>query len=90
MRRNYFVTQYRKIPKIIPGGYVFQDRFLRGLFWRSFSKRWEICVTKSIGLAYNSEANKKFVTLPFLLCFILYLRAISKYKSWGLKFGGEI
>ena len=35
----------------------------------------EICVSKSIGLALQLEVN-----LPFLLCFTLYLRAISKYK----------
>ena len=35
----------------------------------------EICVSKSIGLALQLEQN-----LLFLLCFPLYLRAISKYK----------
>ena len=35
----------------------------------------EICFSKSIGLALLLEGN-----LPFLLCFTLYLRAISKYK----------
>ena len=35
----------------------------------------EISFTKSIGLALLLEGN-----LPFLLCFTLYLRAISKYK----------
>ena len=38
----------------------------------------EICVSKSIGLALHLEVN-----LPFLLCFTLYLRAISKYKPPG-------
>ena len=43
----------------------------------------EICVSKSIGLPLQLEGN-----LPFLLCCILYLRAISKYKykfprGWG-------
>lgn len=37
-------------------------------------------VTKSIGLACSYEAKKPCVTVPFLLCFTLYLRAISKYK----------
>ena len=41
---------------------------------------WEICVTKPIELAYNSKVNKICATVTFLLCFILYLRAISKYK----------
>ena len=35
----------------------------------------EICFSKSIGLALLLEGN-----LPFLLCFTLYLRAISQYK----------
>ena len=35
----------------------------------------EICISKSIGLALLLEGN-----LLFLLCFTLYLRAISKYK----------
>ena len=34
--------------------------------------------SKSIGLALQLEVN-----LPFLLCFTLYLRAISKYKPPG-------
>ena len=39
---------------------------------------------KSIGLALKLEGN-----LLFLLCFTLYLRAISKYKfPGGLIFGG--
>ena len=40
--------------------------------------RREICVQKSIGLALFLVGN-----LPFLLCFTLYLRAISKYKPPG-------
>ena len=38
----------------------------------------EICISKSIGLALQFEGN-----LPFLLCFSLYLRAISKCKPLG-------
>ena len=40
---------------------------------------------KLIGLAYSWKANKKklCVTVPFLLCFILYLRAISNCKPPG-------
>ena len=45
--------------------------------------RREICVSKSIGLALWLEVN-----LPFLLCFTLYLRASSKYKSPGEGGGG--
>ena len=38
-----------------------------------------------IGLAYSWNVNKKklCVTVSFLLCFILYLRAISNYKPPG-------
>ena len=48
----------------------------------------EICILKSIGLALQLEGN-----LPFLLCFTLHLRAISKYKpprgGGGLYFEGR-
>ena len=55
-RKATETKEYRKIPKIGPGDYIFQRPFLRGLFleglifgrvhlWR------EICVSKSIGLA---------------------------------------
>ena len=46
-------------------GLIFGGAYL----WR------EICVSKSIGQALRLEGN-----LRFLLCFTLYLRAISKYK----------
>ena len=46
--------------------------FGRAYLWR------EISVLKSIGLVLQLEGN-----LPFLLCFTLYLRAISKYKPPG-------
>ena len=49
-------------------GLIFGGAYL----WR------EICVSKSTGLALKLEGN-----LPFLLCFTLYLRAISKYKPPG-------
>ena len=58
--------------------------------------RREICVSKSIGLAFLLEVN-----LPVLLCFTLYLRAIFlciwrgdltegflRYRFGGLIFGG--
>ena len=62
---------------------IFQRPFLRGLFFEGLIfggayLRREICVSKSIGLALKLEGNA-----PFLLCFTLYLRAISKYKSPG-------
>ena len=46
-------------------GLIFEGAYLRG----------EICVSKSTGLALQLEGN-----LPFLFCFALYLRGISKYK----------
>ena len=66
---------YRKISKISPGAYIFQRPFLRGLFFEGSYLRREICVSKSIGLALQLERN-----WPFLLCFSLYLREISKKK----------
>ena len=48
---------------------------LPGLIFGGAYLRKEICVSKSIGLPLYLEEN-----LPFLLCFTLYLRAISKYK----------
>ena len=51
---------------------------MEGLIFGGASLRTEICVSKSIGLALQLEVN-----LPFLLCFTLYLRAISKYKPRG-------
>ena len=58
---------------------------MEGLIFRGAYIRWESCVTKLIGLAYSWKANKKklCVTVPFLLCFILCLRAISKSKPPG-------
>ena len=86
--------KYRKIPKISPGAYIFQRPFLRGLFLEGLifggAYLWrEICVSKSIGLALQLE-----VKLPYLLCFTLCLRAISKYKPLGglyleSRFNGE-
>ena len=50
------LVNYRKIPKISPGPYIFQRPFLRGLFLEGLIfggayLRREICVSKSIGLA---------------------------------------
>ena len=49
-------VEYRKIPKISHGAYIFQRLFLRGLFLEGLIfggayLRREICVSKSIGLA---------------------------------------
>ena len=48
---------------------------MEGLIFGGAYLRREICVSKSTGLALQLEGN-----LPFLFCFALYLRAISKYK----------
>ena len=56
-----FCIEYRKIPKISPGAYIFQRSFLRGLHTEG-NFRFKIgyaytgrktCVSKSIGLAYS-------------------------------------
>ena len=77
-----FRLKYCKIPKISPRAYIFQRPFLRGLFlegpiiFGGACLQREICVSKSIGLALKLQGN-----LPFLLCFTLYLRAISKAST---------
>ena len=61
---------------------------LKGLIFGGAYIRWEIWVTKSIGLAYSGKANKRIilsVSVLFWLCCTLYSRAISKNKPpWGL------
>ena len=51
---------------------------MEGLIFGGAYLRREICVSKSIELALWLEG-----ILLFLLCFTLYLRAISKYKPPG-------
>ena len=51
---------------------------MEGLIFRGAYLWREIGVSQSIGLALQLEGN-----LPVLLCFTLYLRAISKYKPPG-------
>ena len=51
---------------------------MEGLIFGGAYLRREICVSKSIGLALYLEVN-----LPFLLCFTLYLRAISQVQTPG-------
>ena len=63
--------KYRKIPKISPGAYIFQRPFLRGLFLEGLIfggayVRREICVSKSIGLAYSWKDICRFSFV--LLC----------------------
>ena len=74
---------YRKIPKISPGSYIFQRPFLRGLFLdglifvRAYVRR-EVCVSKSIGLAYSWKEINRF-------CFVLLCiwGQFSKHKIPG-------
>ena len=75
-------TEYRKIPKISPGAYIFQGPFLRGLFlegpiFGGAYERREICVIKSVGLDCSGKEIYHFFFLT------LYSRANSKYKPPG-------
>ena len=63
------VYSFRKIPKISPGAYIFQRPFLRGLFLEGLIfggayVRREVCVSKSIELAYSWKKIYRF-------CFVL-------------------
>ena len=85
---------YRKIPKISPGAYIFQRPFLRGLFLEGLIfggayVRREICVSKSIGLAYSWKEIYRFCSGGAYiwrsdLTEVFFLR----YESGGLIFGG--
>ena len=66
-------TKYRKIPKIRPGPYIFQRPFLRGL-----PTEGNLCFKIHL---VSLIVGRKFTVL---LCFTLYLRAISKYKPLGV------
>ena len=61
-----------------PRGLYFSKALFEGLIFGGAYLWREICVSKLIGLALQLEGN-----LLFLLCFTLYLRAISKYKPPG-------
>ena len=52
--------EYRKIPKISPGAYIFQRPFLRGLFLEELifggaNKRREVCIWKSARLILGGK-----------------------------------
>ena len=64
-------VKFRNKPR---GSYSSKALFEGLIFGGAYLWR-EITISKSIGLAVWLEGN-----LPFLLCFTLYLRAISKYK----------
>ena len=74
---SFSQPKYTTVPKINPTVYNFQRPFLRGLFLEGLHFggvyiRWEICVTKFIGLAYGWKANKKLsVTIPLLICYFV-------------------
>ena len=59
-------------------GLCFSTALFEGLIFGGAYLWREISVSKSIGLALQLEG-----ILPFLFCFTLYLRAISKYKTPG-------
>ena len=57
-------------------GLYFSKTLFEGPIFGGAYRRWEICVSKSIGLALQLEVN-----LSFLLCFSLYLRAIFQVQA---------
>ena len=59
-----------------PRGLYFSKTIFEGLIFGGTYLWREICVSKSIGLALQSEVN-----LPFLLCFSLYLRTIFQVQA---------
>ena len=74
-----------KFRKYAPGLIFFKGPFWEAYFWRGLSTEGN--------LRFKIDRASLIVgsNLPFLLCFTLYLRAISKYKPpGGLIFGGAI
>ena len=70
------LTYYRKIPKINAGAYSFQRPFSRGLHTGG---KFELLS----GFGYLIVEKEIYVIAFLLLCFILYLRRISKYNLPG-------
>ena len=65
------MISYHKIPKISPGTYIFQRPLLRGLFLEGLilggAYVWrEICVSRSIGLAYSWKKFTFFALFYFV------------------------
>ena len=82
---------YRKIPKISPRAYIFQRPFLRGLFLEGLifggAFLWrELCVSKSIGLAF--WVARKFTV--FALFYSVFEGHFQVQAPGGLIFGGAI
>ena len=84
------MTEYRKIPKISPGAYIFQRPFLRGLllegliFGGAYLRR-EMCF--KIGWA-SLTVGRKFTV--FSLFFFLFKGNFQVQAPRGLIFGGAI
>ena len=85
--KDYIIIQYRKIPKISPGAYIFQRPFLRSLFLKgglifggAYLRR-EICISKSIGLACSGKEIYHFYFV--LLCIRGQISSTSPYIRRG-------
>ena len=76
----YFIvhSNYRKIPKISSGTYIFERLFLRGLYWRG----------------YSMEATLRFkiawASLVFALFCFVFEGSFQVQAPGGLIFGGTI
>jgi len=75
-------VDYRKIPKISPGAYIFQRPFLRGLFLEGLIFGG-LCTEENLRSKVDCVSLLWEGNLPFLLCFALYSRENSKYKPPG-------
>ena len=73
---------YRKIPKISPGAYIFQRPFLRGLYSEGLMYGGKFAFQNRFGKPSSWKEIYRFFG------FILYLRAISKYKPPEGRFNG--
>ena len=80
MLQVFFKSTYSKIPKISPGLMFFKGPFCRVYFSEGFLV--EKLRSKIDWTSLWLEGNWCVIVL-FLLCFILYLKTISKYKLQG-------
>ena len=81
--------QYRKIPKISPGEYIFQKALFEGLIFRGAYIRRGLSTEGNLRFKIDWASFIFGINLPFLLCFPLYLRAIFQVQApGGLIFGG--
>ena len=87
LQLHSLLLNYRKIPNISPGVYIFQRPFLRGIFleglilggvylWR------EICVSKSIGQFPSTSSRGAYIWRGDLM------EGFLRYEFGGLIFGG--